>query len=166
MASVALREHPELATLAPLRRHPRAALQRRLTRALLPAAALVAIAFALGLTVPIPWLGPSSLALLPVGALLALDRYRNLGHQLTVRHLVTRHGSVQRRTVALQRAGVIGWTFRQSVFQRRAGLVEVEAITAAGAGGYTVLDVAAPDGVALADATTPHLLTPFLQHQS
>jgi putative membrane protein len=162
VASVALREHPELATLAPLRRHPRAALQRRLTRALLPAAAVVAIAFALGLTVPIPWLGPSSLVLLPVAALLALDRYRNLGHQLTARHLVTRHGSVQRRTVALQRAGVIGWTFRQSVFQRRAGLVEVEAITAAGAGGYTVLDVAAPDGVALADTTVPRLLTPFV----
>jgi putative membrane protein len=70
---------------------------------------------------------------------------------------------VQRRTIALQRAGVIGWTFRQSVFQRRAGLVEVVAVTAAGAGGYTVLDVSAPDGVALADATTPHLLTPFLQ---
>jgi putative membrane protein len=162
VASLALREHPALATLAPLRRHPRAALRRRLTRALLPAAALVVIAFAVGLTVPVPWLGPASLALLPAAALLAVDRYRNLGHQLTARHLVTRQGSVQRRTVTLQRAGVIGWTFRQSVFQRRAGLVEVEAVTAAGAGGYTVLDVAAPDGVALADATTPHLLTPFL----
>jgi putative membrane protein len=68
---------------------------------------------------------------------------------------------VQRRTVALQRTGVIGWTFRQSLFQRRAGLVEVEAVTAAGAGGYTVLDVSAADGVALADATTPDLLTRF-----
>jgi putative membrane protein len=162
VASLALREHPALATLAPLRRHPRAALRRRLTRAVLPAAALVVIAFAAGLTVPVPWLGPASLALLPAAVLLALDRYRNLGHQVTARHLVTRQGSVQRRTVTLQRAGVIGWTFRQSVFQRRAGLVEVEAVTAAGAGGYTVLDVAAPDGVALADATTPHLLTPFL----
>jgi putative membrane protein len=61
---------------------------------------------------------------------------------------------------------VIGWTFRQSVFQRRAGLVEVEAITAAGTGGYTVLDVAAPDGVALADAAVPHLVTPFLEGAS
>jgi putative membrane protein len=93
--------------------------------------------------------------------LLGLDRYRNLGHQLTARYLVTRQGSVQRRTVALQRAGVIGWTFRQSVFQRRAGLVDVEAVTAAGAGGYTALDVSAPDGVTLADATTPDLLTRF-----
>jgi putative membrane protein len=165
VASVALREQPALATLAPLRRHPRAALQRRLTRALLPAAALVVIAFFVGVAVPVGWLGPTSLILLPVAVLLALDRYRNLGHQLTPHHLVTRQGSVQRRTVALQRAGVIGWTFRQSVFQRRAGLVEVEAVTAAGTGGYTVLDIAAPDGVALADATTPHLLTPFLQRQ-
>jgi len=162
VASVALREHPEMTTLAPLLRHPRAALRRRLTRALVPAVALVVTAFAIGLAVPLPWLGPASLALLPVALLLALDRYRNLGHQVTARHLLTRQGSVQRRTVALQRSGVIGWTFRQSVFQRRAGLVEVEAVTAAGAGGYTVLDVAAPDGVALADATTPHLLTPFL----
>jgi putative membrane protein len=161
VAGLALREHPELATLAPLRRHPRAALQRRLTRAVGPAAALVVLAFAAGAAVPLPWLGPASLVLLPTAVLLALDRYRNLGHELTVRHLVTREGSVQRRTVALQRTGVIGWTFRQSVFQRRAGLVELEAVTAAGAGGYRVLDVSAPDGVALADATVPGLLTPF-----
>jgi putative membrane protein len=161
VASVALREPPELATLAPLLRHPRAALQRRLARALVPAAAVVVIAFAVGAAVAVPWLGPTSLALLPIALLLALDRYRNLGHQLTARYLVTRKGSVQRETVALQRAGIIGWTFRQSVFQRRAGLVVVEAVTAAGAGGYTVLDVSAPDGVALADATTPGLLTRF-----
>jgi putative membrane protein len=161
VASVALREHAAQATLAPLLRHPRAALQRRMTRALLPAAALVVIAFAVGLAAPVPWLGAASLALLPLALLLGLDRYRNLGHQLTARYLVTRQGSVQRRTVALQRAGVIGWTFRQSVFQRRAGLVDVEAITAAGAGGYTAVDVSTPDGVALADATTPDLLTRF-----
>lgn len=166
VASVALREQPELATLAPLLRHPRAALRRRLTRALLPATAVVVIALAVGLAVPIPWLGPAGLVLLPIALLLALDRYRNLGHRLTPRYLVTRQGSVQRRTVALQRTGVIGWTFRQSVFQRRAGLVEVEAVTAAGAGGYTVLDVSAPDGVALADATVPHLLTPFVIEQA
>ena len=161
VASVALREPPELATLAPLLRHPRAALQRRLARALVPTAAVVVIAFAVGAAVAVPWLGPTSLALLPIALLLALDRYRNLGHRLTARYLVTRKGSVQRETVALQRAGIIGWTFRQSVFQRRAGLVVVEAVTAAGAGGYTVLDVSAPDGVALADATTPDLLTRF-----
>jgi putative membrane protein len=166
VASAALREPAALATRAPLRRHPRTALQRRLTRALLPAAGLVLIAFAVGWAGAVPWLGPASLALLPVAALLALDRYRSLGHQLTARYLVMRQGSVQRRTVALQRTGVIGWTFRQSVFQRRAGLVEVEAITAAGAGGYTVLDVAARDGVALADAAVPQLLAPFITASS
>jgi putative membrane protein len=124
---------------------------------------LVAGVFAAGSAVPVlAGLEVPSLLLLPLAALVALDRYRNLGHELTARYLVSRHGSVQRRTVALQRAGVIGWTFRQSIFQRRAGLVAVEAITAAGAGGYQVLDVAAADGVALADAAVPHLLTPFL----
>jgi putative membrane protein len=106
--------------------------------------------------------GPASLVLLPAALLLALDRFRNLGHQLTGGFLVTRQGSLVRRTVAVQRTGVIGWTFRQGIGQRRAGLVEVEAITAAGVGGYTVLDVSAPDGVALADAAVPHLLVPFL----
>ncbi|MEN3268091.1 PH domain-containing protein [Pseudonocardia sp.] len=163
VAAAALREHQHEVTLAPLRRHPRAALRRRLTRALAPTAVLVAGVFAAGAAVPVlAGLGLPSLLLLPLAGLVALDRYRNLGHELTTRYLVSRHGSVQRRTVALQRAGVIGWTFRQSLFQRRAGLVAVEAITAAGAGGYEVLDIAAADGVALADAAVPHLLTPFL----
>jgi putative membrane protein len=162
VASAALREHPAQIIGAPLRSHPRAALVRRMSRALLPVAVLVAAAFLLGGLVPaVAWLGPASLVLLPIGVLLGADRYRNLGHQVTSRYLVSRQGSVQRRTVALHRTGVIGWTFRQSIFQRRSGLVVVEAVTAAGMGGYAVLDVAAPDGVALADATTPHLLTPF-----
>ena len=60
---------------------------------------------------------------------------------------------------------MIGWTVRQSVFQRRAGVVTAEAVTAAGRGGYLVLDVAADDAVALADAVTPELLTPFLSDE-
>jgi putative membrane protein len=163
VASAALREQPSEITLAPLRKHPRAALQRRMTRALAPTAVLVAGVFAAGSAVPfLAGLAVPSLLLLPLAVLVALDRFRNLGHELTARYLVSRQGSVQRRTVALQRAGVIGWTFRQSIFQRRSGLVTVEATTAAGAGGYQVLDVAAADGVALADASVPHLLTPFL----
>ena len=106
--------------------------------------------------------GFASLLLLPLAAWLAVDRYGGLGHALTAPHLVTRIGGLRRRTVALQRDGVIGWTFRQSVFQRRAGVVTAQAVTAAGRGGYVVLDVAADDAVALADAVTPTLLTPFL----
>lgn len=163
VAALALREEPTEITAAGLRRHPRAALVRRMTRALVPVAVLVAGAFLLGWAVPpFAWAGPPSLLLLPLAALVGLDRYRNLGHALTARYLVAREGSLVRRAVALQRAGIVGWTFRQSIFQRRSGLVAVEAVTAAGAGGYTVLDIAAADGVALADAAIPGLLSPFL----
>ncbi|NMH90168.1 PH domain-containing protein [Pseudonocardia bannensis] len=162
VASAVLREHPLVITRAPLLRHPRAALLRRMSRAVVPAGVLVAGAWLLGALVPaLAWLGPASLVLLPSAVLLGLDRYRNLGHALTGRYLVTRLGSVHRRTVALRRSGVIGWTFRQSVFQRGSGLVTVEAVTAAGQGGYQVLDIGAADGVALADAATPGLLAPF-----
>ncbi|GAA2535351.1 PH domain-containing protein [Pseudonocardia hydrocarbonoxydans] len=158
VASAALRAHPAEITGAPLRTHPPAARTRRLTRAVVPAAVVCAGLFAVGPA----WAGPLSLLLLPLAVLLGLDRYAQLGHELTARFLVTRQGSLVRRTVALQRDGVLGMTVRQSVFQRRAGVVTVEAVTAAGQGGYTVLDVAAADGVALADATVPRLLTPFL----
>jgi putative membrane protein len=159
VASAALRADPAEITRARLRPHPRQALLRRLTRALVPTAAVLAIAFWLGWLVPeLDWLGPASLVLVPLALLVALDRYRNLGHQLTAEHLVSRQGSLVRRTVALQKHGVIGWTIRQSIFQRRAGLVTLEAVTAAGQGGYQVLDLAAGDAAALADATTPQLL--------
>jgi putative membrane protein len=163
VASAALREPPSEITGAVLRHHPRAALTRRMTRALGPTAVLVVVAFVAGSLVPwLGWAGPTSLVLLPVAALIGWDRYRNLGHELTARYLVSRQGAVARRTVALQRSGVIGWTVRQSVFQRRVGLVTLEAVTGAGAGGYDVLDLAAADAVALADAAVPDLLTPFL----
>lgn len=157
VAAVALRADPGEVTRAALRRHPRAALRRRLIRAVLPATALVAVAGSVDVRT-----GVAALGLLPAAALLALDRYRGLGHAMTGRYLVTRTGGLRRRTVALQRDGVIGWTFRQSVFQRRAGLATAEAVTAAGRGGYAVLDAAAGDAAALADATTPGLLAPFL----
>lgn len=56
----------------------------------------------------------------------------------------------------------MGWTVRQSWFQRRAGLVTVVATTAAGTGAYAVRDAAEADGLALADAAVPGLLRPFL----
>jgi putative membrane protein len=161
VGSAALRVPVTEITLAPLRRHPRAALVRRLVRAVVPAAVLVAVAFGVGALIGAGWPGPASLVLLPLAVLLGWDRYRGLGHQLTHGFLVSRAGSVMRRTVALQRGGVVGWTFRQTIFQRRAGLVTMEAVTAAGQGGYTVTDIAAGDAVALADATVPGLLTPL-----
>jgi putative membrane protein len=64
--------------------------------------------------------------------------------------------------VALQRSRVIGWTVSQSFFQRRAGLVTVTATTAAGSGGYPVIDVTTAEGLAVAEQAVPGLLTPFL----
>jgi putative membrane protein len=161
VAAAALRVPPDEITRASLRRHPRAAFVRRMVRSIGPALALAAVAFGAGALLDLDWLGPVALALVPIAALVGWDRYRSLGHQLTSGFLVARSGSLVRRSVALQRGGVIGWTFRQTIFQRRAGLVSLEAVTAAGRGGYTVLDVGATDAVDLADATVPDLLTPF-----
>lgn len=161
VAAATLREPADQLTMAPLRQHPRAARLRRLTRALGPTAVVIATAWFVGATTGPSWLGPTSLVLLPLAALVGLDRARNLGHSLTPRYLVARSGSLRRQTVALQRSGIVGWSFRQSVFQRRSGLVSLEAITAAGRGGYTVLDIAAQDAVALVEAATPGVLPPL-----
>ena len=157
VASVVAAAPPEEITRAPLRPHPPAARRRRLTRALGPTLVVVALAFVVDAQV----LGPISLVLLPAMAVVGWDRARVLGHTLTRSYLVARQGSVVRRTVALQRSGVIGWRVRQSPFQRRAGVVTVEAVTAAGGGAYGVLDVAPADAVALMAAVTPEVVGPL-----
>jgi putative membrane protein len=146
--------------------HPLAARSRRLRWALGSVVVFEALLVLLGVLLSdavlhIAWI--SALVLVPLAAVLAVDAYRNLGHGLGERYLVARSGTVRRATVALQRAGIIGWTFRQSVFQRRAGLVTVIATTAAGAGAYAVLDAASDDGLDLAAAAVPGLLDPFLE---
>lgn len=146
-------------TMTVLHRHPQVALRRRLVRTAFPVLVLSA---ALWLA-PVPvWAAWTALGLLPVTVLLAVDAYRNLGHGLTGHHLVTRYGAGVRTTVALQRSGVIGWTVSQSLFQRRAGLVTVTATTAAGQGGYPVIDVETTVGLAVAGQAVPGLLDPFL----
>ena len=96
------------------------------------------------------------------GALLAEDRYRNLGHDRWPGGLVMRQGSLVRRRCVLTATGIVGWTLRESFFQRRRGLATVTATTAAGRQHYDVVDIPADAGVALADAVVPGLLTPFL----
>lgn len=150
-------------TRTALHRHPLVALRRRLVRAVLP---VLAFAAALRLA-PVPaWVMWATLGLAPVAALFAVDAYHNLGHALTREYLVTRHGAGGRSTVALRRSGVIGWTVSQSLFQRRAGLVTVTATTAAGHGGYAVIDVTTAEGLAVAQQAVPGLLEPFLQHEA
>ncbi|HEY2203790.1 MAG TPA: PH domain-containing protein [Pseudonocardia sp.] len=152
-------ENPEAATRAELVRHPPAALRRRLTRTVLPAAVLTALAWwAAGRVPALEPLWPAALLVLPAAALLAADRYRNLGHALRPAHLVIGQGSLVRRRVALQRRGIIGWRIRQSPTQRWAGLVTLDAVTAAGAGHYSVVDVPLARAVELVETVNPGLL--------
>ncbi|WP_141983946.1 PH domain-containing protein [Saccharothrix saharensis] len=146
-------------TRTPLRRHPMAALRRRMVRAVVP---LLVLAAALAWSAP-SWTWQVVLALVPFSAALGWDRYRSLGHALTDRYLLARAGSAVRETVALQRTGIIGWRVSRSFFQRRAGLVTITATTAAGDGAYHVVDVAEADGLALAAEAVPDLLRPFLE---
>jgi putative membrane protein len=67
-----------------------------------------------------------------------------------------------RRTVALQRTGIIGWNVRRTLFQRRLGLTTVVATTAAGRGSYPMVDVDTGAGLRFADEAVPDLLAPFL----
>nr|WP_255426376.1 PH domain-containing protein [Pseudonocardia sp. C8] len=154
IAAVAARAGEGL-TSGPLTPHPPAARTRRLVRAVVPAlvfpAAAAVLAAAGGPLWPVAAAGLLVLTAVPLG----LDRYRALGHRLDAQYLVARQGSLLRTTAALRRDGVIGWRVRQTVFQRRAGLVTLEATTAAGSGAVRILDLAAGDAVALMAEVTP-----------
>jgi putative membrane protein len=162
VAGAVLAELPSPTSMR-LCRHPLVALRRRLVRAAVP---VLAAAAALWLAPVPPWAAWVTVGLLPVPALLAVDAYCNLGHALTGRYLVTRHGAGMRSTIAVQRTGVIGWTVSQSFFQRRVGLVTVTASTAAGHGHYAVIDIRTADGLAVAQQAVPGLLEPFLLHEA
>ncbi|WP_017568810.1 PH domain-containing protein [Nocardiopsis halotolerans] len=92
----------------------------------------------------------------------AVGSYRGLGHGLHPRYLVVRRGMAVRDTVTLERSAVIGWRIKRSPFQRRLGLADVAATTAAGQGMYEARDVGLGQGLAWADEAVPELLAPFL----
>lgn len=166
VAAEVLAEQRSPAALTELTPHPRAALRRRVNRALAVVALLAAVLVGFGL-----WLTPvlvhagwiAALVLSPIAVAQAYDAYRNLGHRIHGRYLVTRAGTFARRTVALQRDGIIGWSISRSVFQRRAGLLTLGAVTGAGEGVYKVRDVSVSEGLALAEEAVPRLLAQFLQ---
>jgi len=109
------------------------------------------------------WLAVTTGLLVTLGNVVAAESaYRNLGHGLTAQHLVVGSPRVARTRTVLETEGVIGWVLRQSWRQRRLGLTTLVATTAAGAEAVTIVDVPTPVAVALADAATPGLLTPFL----
>jgi putative membrane protein len=73
--------------------------------------------------------------------LLAVDRVRALGHRVDPHWLSAGTGSWERRRYCIATAGIVGWTVRQTWFQRRAGVATLVASTAAGVQAYRVLDV-------------------------
>jgi putative membrane protein len=148
---------------AALNRHPRAALRRRLGRAVLGTAAAAALAAATVVFAGWPlWLLLVPGALLLAAVPLGLDRFRSLGHALADGYLITRYGSLVRRRSAVATSGIIGWNLRSTFFQRRLGLVSLHATTAAGRQGYPIADLAPAVAVRLADETVPGLLSGFL----
>jgi putative membrane protein len=166
IAAAVLREPTSPTETVGLRAHPKAALGRRIRWALIALVVLELPLVVLGLSVTsvllhVAWI--SALVLLPSFVALAVAAYRSLGHGITGGYLVARHGALRRGTVALQRSGVIGLTIRQSVFQRRRGLLTVTATTAAGAQAYSAYDTDEHEGLAFAEEAVPGLLTPFLE---
>ncbi|WP_084483212.1 PH domain-containing protein [Nocardia amikacinitolerans] len=150
---------------ARLTRHGPAARRRRYFRALSPVVllALLVLAFALeGPIQPLWWLLPGITAI--IGIALAEDRYRGLGHTVLPRTdtspawLITRAGCLDRDRDCLEAPGVIGWTVRQSFWQRRAGLATVIAATAAGKKRYLVIDVPLDQAWPLIESVTPGAL--------
>ena len=131
----------------PVVAHGPAAVRRRWVRAL---AVPVLAGAALPFTPVWVWGLWAALAVASVG--LAIDRVRALGHRVDGQWLVTRSGSVERRRDCVQTAGIIGWTVRQTWFQRRAGVATLVAATAAGTKRYVLIDV--PAGLAWTVAAT------------
>lgn len=143
----------------PLTRHGPTARRRRYVRACWPVP-LTAVALLLATAADWHvtvwwWLLPAGLV--PVCALLAEDRYRGLGHAVvpatagSPTWLVVRSGSLDRERTCLEAPGIIGWTVRQTFWQRRAGLATVGAATAAGKKLYLVQDIPQDRAWALMD---------------
>ena len=135
-----------------LRAHGPAATRRRWTRALL-LPVLVAVVL---LVAPSPaWVWVPWAVLTGCCALLATDRARSLGHRVGDGWVVARTGSFQRRRDCIEASGIIGWTVRQTLMQRRARVATLVAATAAGVKHYQVLDVPADLAWSIAAKASP-----------
>jgi putative membrane protein len=143
---------------APLVPHPPAARRRRLQRAL--ALPLVVLAATLVVVEPLPIAIAAIVTALAV--LLALDRYRQLGHAFDGRRLAVREGSLRRRWSELDPGATVAYDVRSSPGQRRAGLCTVAVHLGQGAGSRRALDVSETQASALLGALDPRLLEPLL----
>ena len=100
--------------------------------------------------------------MLLVGAVaLGRDRYARPRACRDARHLVARHGSLDRQRVVLDRDGIIGWKVEQSFFQRRAGVATLVATTAAGRQHYDLIDVPLEEAYAVLAEVNPDLASQF-----
>lgn len=150
----------------PLRSHGAAAARRRWTRALVvPTALGVALTVATVLTAPPVWLWVVWAVLAVSCALVAADRVRALGHRVGDGWLVARTGSLERRRDCIAGPGIIGWTVRQTFFQRRSGVATLIAATAAGEKAYRVIDVPADAAWSIVAAASPWVGdVPWVRH--
>ncbi|WP_194815770.1 PH domain-containing protein [Nocardia sp. XZ_19_385] len=156
---------------APLVAHGPVARRRRHSRALTPAVLLALLLVLLrigGVQLSLWWLLlPGVLVVL--GAALAEDRYRGLGHTVipatgdSPAWLITRSGSLDRARDCLEAPGIIGWTVRQSFWQRRSGVATVIAATAAGKKRYLVIDIPLDQAWPLIESVTPGRLGERMQ---
>lgn len=142
--------------------HGPSARRRRYVRALVPAVVLAAALVALAIVFHW-WAGWFVVAalFLPIGWALARSRYAALGHRVTDRHVVVRSGALDRDRVVLERDGIVGWTVRESFFQRRAGVATLVLTTGAGRQHYEALDVAPATAYGLIAQVDPALLEQF-----
>jgi len=100
------------------------------------------------------WLLPVGVVLTVLGVPLGLGRYASLGHATAFTSFTVRQGLLAREQAVLQRRAVVGWSVRQSFFQRRAGLATVVACVGAGTGGYAAVDMAADEVAAFTVAAS------------
>ena len=161
----AVLEHPGPLT-DPLLAHGPKAHRRAWTRQLFGALGLIVVAAAVAWWFDLPWEWVAVVAvLLLLGAAAAGESsYRHLGHALAGDHLVAGSGVLARIRTVLETDGIIGWVVTQSWWQRRIGLADLTATTAAGAERVLVRDLRLDLAVALADRATPGLLTEFVAY--
>ncbi|GAA1971281.1 PH domain-containing protein [Nocardioides panacihumi] len=112
----------------------------------------------------LPWWLPVVVLVVavPVAVATAQLHYKRLGHTLTDRYLVSCTGTFTAARTVLETDGIVGWRVHQSWWDRRRGLAQLVATTAAGHEQVLVPDVPVGEAVAVATAATPRMLAEFL----
>ncbi len=154
---------------APITAHGPAARRRSLVREARGVLVLAALAVLPVVLADADWLGwwlPALLLVvgLPASVAVAEASYRHLGHALVpdpgaASHLVVGHPEAARVRTVLETDGIIGWVVTETWFQRRVGLADLVATTAAGAEKVVVRDVPRDRAITLADTATPGVLS-------